>query len=318
MRFIGIGALLIGLLLPVEAIATMEPHVEDIRKIAITFDDAPKPDGVFFTGEERSKRLVKALEDAGVKEAMFFVRTKGLLEHGQEGATRVRRYTDAGHVLGNHSHSHTWLRKTEAEAYLKDIAEAKERLQSFDNVLPYFRYPFLDEGRKPEKRAAVRAGLNDLELKNGYVTVDNYDWYMDRLAQEAAMAGLVDMLALRQVYVELLVEAVEFYDAIAMEALGRSPKHVLLLHENDLAALFVDDLVSELKVRGWDIIPASAAYDDPIAGVEPETRFNGQGRVAAIAHTQGKTGRELVHYTEDEVFLREEFIRRGILGAPDP
>ena len=311
-----IGSLVLCLsLFGVPSAADIHPPIDTSKKIAITFDDAPKGDGAFFTGEERSKRLVEALSRAGVDEALFFVRTKGLDEHGDEGEARLWRYVDAGHMLGNHSHAHMWMRRTDADVYVAGVKQAQNRLSVYENVLPLFRYPYLDEGRDPEKRTKVRTALKEMGLSNGYVTVDNYEWYMDVLAAEAKVAGKVDMDALERAYVELMIQSIEFYDGIALEALGRSPKHVLLLHENDLAALFVDELVLALKEKGWRIVPASEAYHDPIAGTEPETRFNGQGRVAAIAHTMGWEPRELVHFSEDEVFLREEFQRRGILKS---
>ena len=291
---------------------------EHDRRIALTFDDAPRSDGPFLTGAERTDKLIAALAEVGAYGSMFFVTTENLDARGADGVERLQKYTDAGHVLGNHSHDHMWLWKNEVDTYVADIDLASDKLAAFDNVTPYFRFPFLDEGREAQKRDAVRAALAERELINGYVTVDNYDWYMVTLASEARKAGHdVDMDALRDTYVELLVDAVEFYDAMAVETLGRSPAHVLLLHENDLAALFVDDLVRALQARGWTIVPALDAYKDPIAKYEPDTLFLGQGRIAAMAHEAGRARRDLVHLTEDEAMLREEFLKRGLLPQED-
>ena len=291
---------------------------ENERRIALTFDDAPRGDGPFLSGEERTDRLIAALADVGAEGSMIFVTTENLDATGVSGAARIRSYVDAGHVLGNHSHDHMWLWKNDADTYVADIDAASGKLAAFDSVAPYFRFPFLDEGREVEKRDAVRAALADRGLSNGYVTVDNYDWYMVSLASEAQKAGHdVDMDDLRDAYVELLVGAVEFYDAMAIETLGRSPAHTLLLHENDLAAMFVDDLVRALQARGWTIVPALEAYEDPISQYEPDTLFLGQGRIAAMAQEAGREPADLVHLTEDEAMLREEFLKRGLLPQED-
>ena len=79
-------------------------------------------------------------------------------------------------------------------------------------------------------------------------------------------------MALRDLYVETHVEAAEFANALMIRAIGRSPAHVMLLHETDLAALFVGDLVAGLRAKGWTIVTADAAYADPI-GVEA-TRYD--------------------------------------------
>ncbi|WP_179381028.1 polysaccharide deacetylase family protein [Jannaschia marina] len=309
-------ALLIALLAPALAPAADVPPRRG--EIALSFDDAPTGDGSFLTGPERTARLIAGLEAAGVEEALFFVMTGGL--ETAEDAERLRAYTGAGHVLANHTHSHPWLRETEPADYLADIDEAARILSDFVPVAPLFRYPYLDEGLTHGRHMAVRSGLRARGLDNGYVTVDTYDWYMQALAGGARDAGRdLDMEALRDVYVSTLLEGVTFYDDVARRHLGRSPRHVLLLHENDLAALFVPDLVAALRAEGWEIIPAREAYDDPIAEIRPDTLFNGQGRIAAIAHAAGAEARDLVPRVEDETYLRALFVERGLLSdTQDP
>ena len=298
------------------AVPPEKPTPAPRGRIAITFDDAPRGDGEFFTGAERTERLIAELAEAGVEGAMIFVLTENIALEAQ-GADRLRAYTDAGLVLANHSHTHSWLSRTDVADYLADIDTASGLLAGYESTAPFYRFPFLDEGRTSEKRDALRAGLQARGLRNGYVTVDTYDWYMNALAEEAVRKGHApDMQALGSTYVEILAGNVEFYDRIAQATLGRSPAHVLLLHENDLAALFVGDLVKELRARGWEIVPALEAYDDPIAEVDPDTLFNGQGRVAAMADTEGLFKRsDLIAPDEDEDWLRAEFVRRGLLPA---
>lgn len=283
------------------------------KRIALTFDDAPRGDGPFFTGVERTQHLIDALAAVDVTGAMFFV-TTGRIETQDQGSDRLQAYVAAGHHLANHSHSHPWLWQSEAEAYLDDIDQASQILRQFEGYQPFYRFPYLDEGRSAAKRDAIRTGLTERQLRHGYVTVDNYDWYMQALVKEAVESGHTpDRQELGQAYVDLLLQAVDFYDEISQNELGRSVAHVLLLHENDLAALFIDDLVNALRNRGWQIIPAVEAYRDEIAATLPDTLFNGQGRVAALAHVNGRAPRELIHVSEDEAWLRDEFQRRGLL-----
>jgi len=288
------------------------------RTIALTFDDATRGDGSFFTGEERTARLIEELSRAGVAEAMFFVTTRNVERAGESGPERLHAYTDAGHVLGNHSHSHQWLWRTDTDDYIADLDVAIEALRDYRNVQPYYRFPFLDEGRETEKRDTLREALRQRQLKNGYVTVDTYDWHLVTLAKEARDAGAeFELDDLRDLYVDVITRSTEFYDALAQDLLGRSPHHVLLLHENDLAALFIGDLVAELRRRGFRIIPATEAFRDPIAEREPDTLFLGQGRIAALAHEAGAPPRELVSPTEDENYLRARF-EEEVTALPAP
>lgn len=283
------------------------------REIAITFDDAPTADSALMTGEARTERLLAALSAAGISEAAFFAVPKHR-SHAELG--RLGKYVRAGHVIANHSNQHQNLRNLSPETYLADIAAADAILRRLPGFRPWFRFPFLAEGETREKRDAVRAGLRAMGYTQGYVTIDNYDWYLNTLANKAAReAKTVDQNALRDLYIETLISAVEFYDTIAVKVLGRSPRHVLLLHENDLAALFVADLAAALRARGWTIVPAATAYQDPIAAIEPDTLFLNQGRVAAIAHTQGMKPIDLVHDREDEAVLDRLFVERALQHA---
>lgn len=288
------------------------------RTIALTFDDATRGDGPFFTGEERTAKLIQALSDAGVTEAMFFVTTRNVERAGKTAPARLHAYTDAGHVLANHSHSHQWLWRTATDDYIADLDEAIERLGEYQNVEPYYRFPFLDEGRELEKRDALRAALRERGLRNGYVTVDTYDWHLVTLAKEARESDTEFAIDdLRKLYVDVIARSTEFYDAMAQDLLGRSPHHVLLLHENDLAALFIGDLVAELQRRGFRIVPATVAFRDPIAEREPDSLFLGQGRIAALAHEAGAKPADLVSPTEDEDYLRARF-EAEVAALPAP
>jgi peptidoglycan/xylan/chitin deacetylase (PgdA/CDA1 family) len=244
-----------------------------IKRIALTFDDVPRAPGGFFTPDARTERLIAELKRTGVRQAAFFV-TPGNLDQpwGEGGEARIAAYVAAGHVIANHSFDHRRLSAIPAEDYLSDVDRAEDWLKGRKGRRPWFRFPFLDEGRGDEaKRDAVRAGLKARGLRNGYVTAEASDWNIDALATEAGERGKkMDIDALRDLYVESHVEAAEFYDALARKTLGRSPAHVLLLHETDLAALFIGDLVTELRQRGWKIVTADRAYSDPIRKLRPD------------------------------------------------
>ena len=187
-----------------------------------------------------------------------------------------------------------------------------------DKGRAWFRYPYLDEGRSVEKRDTIRAALDELNLKNGYVTIDNYDWYLDAKWKEAVDAGRdVDVEALRGVYVEMLLGAANFYNDVALESLGASPAHMMLLHENDVAASFIGDFVAALRDDGWTIVDPDEAYSDPIAEQVPETLLTGQGRVAALAVDAGHDNRKLTHLAIEEDQIDALLAKRKVFGDAD-
>ncbi|MDV3457653.1 polysaccharide deacetylase family protein [Sphingomonas sp. HF-S4] len=240
------------------------------KRIALTFDDTPRAAGAFFTPQERAKRLIASLKKAQVEQAAFFVNPGKVQSPADEAL--VANYVRAGHVIANHSFSHPHLNQLTADAYLADIDKAEAWLAPRPGHRPWFRYPFLDEGGKDKaKRDAVRAGLAARGLTNGYVTAEGSDWNIETLTVEAKKAGkTIDMAALRDLYVETHVEAAEFADGLMVKTISRSPVHVMLLHETDIAALYIGDLVAGLRAKGWEIVTADVAYADPLNTAAPD------------------------------------------------
>ena len=286
------------------------------KRIALTFDDAPRSDGMVYTGEERATELIRTLDEVEAGPVAFFVTTRHFAEQ-KEGRERIERYAAAGHLIANHTHTHPWAHQTPVAEYLADIDRANSLLNGIENRRNWFRFPFLDEGRTGEKIAAIAAGLEERELVNGYVTVDNYDWYLDSKLQEALKAGQsVDYAKLGKLYVNMLLYAAEYYDSVAVQMLGESPVHVLLLHENDMAALYADDLVRSLRETGWTIVSPDTAYEAPLP--TPKTPFTGQGRVFALAADAGRARRTMWTWAIDEQMLDVQIERSGVFSEPDP
>ena len=273
-----------ALLLSACAAATARPD----KRIAVTFDDIPRDRGAWLDDEERTRQLIAGLRLAGVGQAAFFL-NPGRLAQKTGAVERITAYADAGHVLANHSATHPHLKATDPVTYLADIDAAEAWLKGRKGYRPWFRFPYLDEGgRDLAKRDAVRAGLAVRGLSNGYVTVDASDWFYEQAAIEAVRAGkTVDRAALRDLYIESHVESAEFADALARRALGRSPAHVLLLHETDLAAFWIADLVHALEAKGWRIVSVDEAFADPIARIVPNVPVAQGTLLEAIAWQSG-------------------------------
>lgn len=237
------------------------------KRIAFTFDDVPRRAGAFLTPDQRTKLLISTLRRSGVKQAAFFLNPGNVAADDRTATARIDAYVAAGHVIANHSATHPSLSKVSAEAFLANVDCAEAWIAPRAGHRPWLRYPFLDEGRRDKaKRDAIRAGLAARSMRNAYVTIDGYDWDLEQRAVDAVAAGKrIDRKALRDLYVETQVGAAEYYDGLAVRATGRSPIHVILLHETDLAALYVGDLVKALRAKGWTMATVDEAYADPVA-----------------------------------------------------
>jgi hypothetical protein len=78
----------------------------------------------------------------------------------------------------------------------------------------------------------------------------------------------INYSALKEVYLDLLKSWCrhyyqEWYNAYQNEAMI----HVLLLHANDLNALYLKDIIIMLRDEGWDIVSPEVAFNDEITSL---------------------------------------------------
>ena len=295
------------LLLPVPAAAQ--------KMIALSFDDVPRGRGAFFTPDERTRRIIAELEKAKAPQAAFFV-NPGAIGHGDGvgGEERIAAYVAAGHVIANHGNSHKRLSTTDTAAYLADIDAAEVWLKGRPGYRPWFRFPFLDEGGKDKaKRDALRQGLAARGLRNGYVTAESSDWHLESLTRDAVRAGKkIDRTALGELYVTWHVEAADFADAMMRRVTGRQPVQVMLLHETDLAALHIGDLVRALRKAGWTVVSADTAYVDPIGQEMPDVPVANGTLTEALAWAAGVPAPRWYRY--NQIDLATAAFREKVLG----
>ncbi len=275
------------------------------KELAITFDDSPRAAKGLLSGAERANKLIATLAEHDVKQVAFFSVSKHL---DAEGVTRLKTYSDAGHLIANHSHDHPDFNNLSLTQYINNFLQADKQLKQFSTFTKMYRFPYLREGNTQEKRDGMRAILKKFGYQNAYITLNNYDWYIENLFQTALAKGeVVNLERMKRFYVDVLIESIEYYDALAVKYLNRSPKHVLLLHEMDISALFIGDLIDELRQRDWKIITPEQAYSDEISQMVTNKVLNyNPGRIGEIALDKGQK-KQLWHNSLDETYLTKRF-----------
>ncbi|MGH7596434.1 MAG: polysaccharide deacetylase family protein, partial [bacterium] len=136
------------------------------QEIALTFDDAPIVDGLYHTGVARTETLIAKLKNQNVPRVAFYCVSS---RADSAGRARLRRYAEAGYIIANHSHTHTRIHQLGAAGYIQDIFKADAILRELPGFKPWFRFPFLDEGRTIADRDAIRKALSERRYFNGYV-----------------------------------------------------------------------------------------------------------------------------------------------------
>ena len=102
-------------------IQVSEEESEDIRKIAITFDDGPHP--------SYTEQLLDGLKERGVH-ATFFVTG----EHAELHPDIIERMASEGHLIGNHTYSHIQLTRSNREKFREELIKTNEILEEITGV----------------------------------------------------------------------------------------------------------------------------------------------------------------------------------------
>jgi peptidoglycan-N-acetylglucosamine deacetylase len=289
------------------------------KRIALTIDDVPSAAGPFLTTADRRVQLIAALKTAHVRQAAIFANPGRLAHDDPLSANAVTAYAGAGHVLANHTFTHPGLSASPADAYLADIAHADHWLRGRQNFRPWFRYPYLDEASSdPAKQDIIRVGLAGLKLRNAPATVDAWDWNLEKMASAAITAGKpVDRAALGHLFVQAHVASADAVDTLANRLLGRSPVQVMLLHETDVTALYLVDMVAALRADGWRIVTADRAYRDPLYRHVPAGANGGGLLIDAIASARRITDSGGQRY-DDPVYQQRRFDEDVVAASAKP
>lgn len=105
-------------------------ETKQLKRIAITFDDGPHPD--------YTEQLLDGLKKQEVK-ATFFVTG----EHAELHPDIIKRMSEEGHLVGNHTYSHIQLRDSNKEAFKQELIKTNEIITQItgEEVL-YVRPPY--------------------------------------------------------------------------------------------------------------------------------------------------------------------------------
>lgn len=133
----------------------VERPVKESKKIAITFDDGPHP---YYT-----EQLLDGLKERSVQ-ATFFVTG----EHAQLHPDIIKRMSEEGHLIGNHTYSHIQLRSGNRETFKEELVKTNEIISGITGEEVLFVRPPYGTWEK-----SLEAELNMFPV---LWTIDPLDW----------------------------------------------------------------------------------------------------------------------------------------------
>lgn len=230
------------------------------KRVAVTMDDFSLPDDPALA-LSRDARIRSHLP---VQAAAFVT---GQYEENPAFDDVLEAWAADGHIVANHSYSHMWSNREDTDVVWDDIMRNHRLLRDRPGFQPYFRFPFLAEGRDRAQQLDYHARLAQAGYTPAPVTIDTYDWNVTRrLERDGA-----DHRRIRDYWIESVLTRANYDQAIA-EAVGHPHlPHLMLVHHNALNALFLGDLLDAMRFEGWTVVAAQTALDHPAyAGVPPD------------------------------------------------
>lgn len=274
--------------------------------VAFSFDDGFDPRHN-AQAVEQNLAILSALDDAGVHAILF---PAGHIVDSPQGLALVHAWGAAGHAIGNHSYSHSNLASdaVSLSAYIADAARNQALLEDQPGWVKRFRFPYLKEGDTAEKRDGFRNWLAESGYASGAVSIDASDWYYNtRFLRWHRAHPDADTTPFRDAYLAHLLDRAQYYDGLSRQVLGRSVKHVLLLHTNAINADFLPDIIAMFRAQGWNIVSPQDAYADPVYARTIDVLPAGESILWSLAKRKGIGG--LRYPAEDSVYEEDKLER---------
>ncbi|NKY17320.1 polysaccharide deacetylase family protein [Tsukamurella spumae] len=179
----------------------------------------------------------------------------------------LERWVDAGHHLGNHTHTHACLNWVSGRQYVDDIKRAEDYIGEFVEQAPLktFRYAMDMTGETEQKRGEVEDHLR----RQGYVNAPITAWFGDFAwiapYERALSNGDRETAAmLRRTYIDAAVHHLLASRDAAERTLGSEPPLIWLIHATPIAQDTLGDVFARFVEHGAEFIGLAEAMEHPV------------------------------------------------------
>lgn len=242
------------------------------RTMALTFDDLP-----YLAPQQRpladAQRVTRALTRTlrhYRAPAVAFVNEGRLHGDGEVEARTalLREWMDSRAVLGNHTYSHLDFNTATLEDFSADVLRGRaisdEITRRRAGEPRYFRFPYNHTGPSLEAKQAMEVFLTSHHYIVAPYTIDSADMTFNTVYVDARARGdSATAERVQDAYIDFVMAATGFAEAIAPRVVGRDIPQILLLHAIDLNADCLDHLLQGLHARSYRFVTLQKAMEDP-------------------------------------------------------
>jgi peptidoglycan-N-acetylglucosamine deacetylase len=304
----------IGFILLAFVLVTCKFYKQNSDKphIAFSFDDGNPNDILNYKGAEWNALIVDQLKKYGLT-SVWFVRAKSI--DNDKGRLLLQNWDNSGNIIANHTYNHVNYNDSlmTAAGFIKEIQKCDSLIKGYKNYQKIFRFPYLKTGNTIAKRDSLRSFLSQNGYKQGWVTIDASDWYINnRLIQRLKENPELDIRGFKDFYISHIFNRAQYYNNLSIEINHRQIKHTVLLHFNLTSALFLSDLIEKFKKEGWEIDDYSEAIKDPIYLELPTAMPAEQSLIWLMAKQTGRYDFKLRYPGEDGSYEKDKMDKLGL------
>lgn len=238
--------------------------------MALTFDDLPSAVGDAISDAERVTESILAVLDDYDAPAAAFVNEVKLYVAGEfdERRALLERWVDSGAILGNHTFSHVDLNNMTVSEFEQEIINGelvtRALMKQHRPYQLYFRHPYTHTGDSEMKKAEIDNFLLNRGYKVAPYTIDSQDYIFNVVYLHSKEDGdNTEAVRICVAYANFVVDATVFAESVSVQIFGDNIPQTLMLHANDINADCLDDLLAQLKRRGYEFVSLDAALSHP-------------------------------------------------------
>lgn len=270
------------------------------KQLAITIDDPNTIETPMFSAQERDHSILQTLEKHRIKAALFVC---GMRVNDVNGEELLKNWDTRNHLICNHSYSHLYYPLKSSEIFIADFFKGDSLIRKYHNYCKMFRFPYLKEGNTTAKIDSMRIVLSNEGYRNGHVTIDASDWYINAQITKLLKEDInADLAPYKEYYIKHILERADYYDSLARIIFKKDIKHTLLIHHSLLNALFLDDLLIALKADGWELIDAKKAFKAISKIKQPNIEPCGESLIWQCAKQNDTIAKSLRYPGEDSQY----------------
>ena len=199
----------------------------------------------------------------------------------EQGTAMLKAWTRGSFDLGNHLYGHEDANELSVQQIQEEIVRGEATIvplmKAAGKKPEFLRFPYNHTGDTKERHDAIAAFIAKRGYRLAPCTIDNTDWefawaYVKMLAKhdEAGMAKL------RAAYLAYTSAEIDYYAALNKQVLGYEPPEIMLLHDNQLNALMMDDVLALFEKKGYRFVSLAEAESDAIYK-QPDTHVTSNG-----------------------------------------